>query len=446
MLSSLTAIASEKPEYSIEPVVNLCKAASNPANYTSNKLTSFEFLIDGLNNWVFRSKSDFIENFSENDSYSGLTRLSKVLESHGTRLVTVYYPTKGLIAAQNVPSSLFNYDKAKHSYLSKLLTLRQTGVLVPDFESLLTAESTRDELYFKRDIHWTPSGSKLLATHTANVLNHLPTLDFSQSNDVIITKLGSFPSTNSMSRAIKKLCHQQYITEYVQGYSYQERSSVNPDKQPQVVLLGSSLTNVPELNFTGFLKHELKIPIKSYTSSEDGLTGAWLKYIATNQFMNTPPKVVVWEIPPYYLLNDNKVFAQLVPLLEGGCDKRTSYVKQSMAQYDYSAGSVSTYFGPELESQELQNLIIELSIPASEVQNVEFKTWYSDGQVRKSKLSLSLQLGGIRRFAFELTDNLVTPSGSLIALELTSVNGVPATQYKNETKSGNVDLNICSKG
>lgn len=65
---------------------------------------------------------------------------------------------------------------------------------------------------------------------------------------------------------------------------------------------------------------------------------------------HSPPKVIVWEVPPYYPLDDDKAFAQLTPMLDGGCSNKRTVARTTFNQYDYNTGSISAYLGNSVES------------------------------------------------------------------------------------------------
>lgn len=445
IISAGTLAAEEQP-YQIEPVTTLCKAAANPANYRSSELSSFQHLVAGSHGWVYRSKTDFIEDFRHSKRYQGLARFNDALSRRGIRLVVMYYPTRGLINPSDAPDSEFNAEAAKYSYLAKLKKLREVGVLIPHFEDLLDAQNADRPLYFKRDIHWTPDGSRAVAFEVAKAIRNSVSLDPNTHSDVVITKQGRYSGTNSIASAIKQLCNQQYAPEYVQGYGYEVQSNDTGDKSTQVVVIGGGFTALADLNFIGFLQNELSTPVEDFTQVSGGLMGGWSAYLKSEAMTHSPPKVIVWEVPPYYPLDDDKAFAQLTPMLDGGCSNKLTVARTTFNQYDYNTGSISAYLGNSVESKSLRNLILELNVAAPDVEEVGFKAWYSDGQVRSSSLQHSRSLNGASQFVFELSGNLLTPSGHLIALELTQVNGQSAARFKRANRRAQMSVKVCSRG
>ena len=445
-ITSVGTLAAEEQPYQIEPVTTLCKAAADPASYRTSELSSYQYLVAGSHGWVYRSKTDFLEDFRHNKRYRGLARFNDALSRRGIRLVVMYYPTRGLINPSDAPQSEFNVEAAKYSYLAKLKKLREVGVVTPHFEDLLDAPNVERPLYFKRDIHWTPDGSRAVAFEVAKEIKSAANLDSSLHSEVVITKQGRYSGTNSIAGAIKQLCNQQYAPEYVQGYGYEVQSNETSDRTPQVVLIGGGFTALSDLNFIGFLQNELSTPVEDFTQVSGGLMGGWSAYLKSEAMTRSPPKVIVWEVPPYYPLDDDKVFAQLTPMLDGGCSNKRTVARTTFNQYDYNTGSISAYLGNRVESKSLRSLILELNVAAPDVNEIKFKAWYSDGQVRSSSLQHSRSLNGISQFVFELSGNLLAPSGHLIALELTQVNGQSAARFKRANRRAQMSVQVCSRG
>ncbi|NVJ57204.1 MAG: hypothetical protein HWE19_12700, partial [Vibrionaceae bacterium] len=130
----------------------------------------------------------------------------------------------------------------------------------------------------------------------------------------------------------------------------------------------------------------------------------------------------------------------------GGCSNKRIVARTTFNQYDYNTGSISAYLGNSVESKSLRSLILELSVAAPEVDEIRFKAWYSDGQVRSSSLQHSRSLNGSSQFVFELSGSLLSPSGHLIALELTQVKGQSAARFKRAHRQAQMSIKVCSRG
>ncbi|WP_198551580.1 alginate biosynthesis protein AlgX [Moritella sp. Urea-trap-13] len=447
--SSLSVSAAVPHSYQIEHVDSLCAAASVTGNYTSKWTRLNKYLVEGTNGWVYRSESDLVEDFRQAEEYHGLARLKAALNNQGTELVLMYIPTRGLINPDNIPDGSFNYDRAKQSYGETLAKIRKLGVIVPDFEAMIEKYRGDQTFYYKRDSHWSPTGAKITAEYVADTLRQSLSLDFSHKSDVVITKQGSYAIRSDIGLGVKHLCRDQYITEYVQGYGYEELntdSALSSDHaDTQVVLIGGSFTALPNLNFLGFLRNELKIPVDNYAMENGGLLGAWLRYFDSQALFKHPPKVIIWDISSYYPLDNDNTFAQLVPLAEGGCKKKHPLLHKSFTEYDPDSGSTALYFGEKAQGVRLRDLIFELDFPTAGVNRVKYRAWYSDGQVKSVELKKNERADTGGSFIFEFSNNLLSPSGSLIALEITEIGNASAIEYKRKVSQKGIELKICTR-
>jgi len=70
---------------------------------------------------------------------------------------------------------------------------------------------------------------------------------------------------------------------------------------PEVVVIGTSFSR--RANFTQFLSLLLGAPVANMAKDGGGLVTAALAYFSNPAFTETPPRVVIWEIPERILDN-----------------------------------------------------------------------------------------------------------------------------------------------
>ena len=87
--------------------------------------------------------------------------------------------------------------------------------------------------------------------------------------------------------------------------------------EPQIVLVGTSNSKGRlKFNFDGFLAHYVGAAVNNKAKSGGGFGGALKDYLSSEDFKQSPPKVLVWEIPGYYSLNETAFFDDLLLGLE----------------------------------------------------------------------------------------------------------------------------------
>ncbi len=438
-------------DYEVEVFDQLCAEAYDQDRYTSTLLKAVKYLVGGEDGWVYRSNADFLENFGDQDTdYSALKRFADYLASKGSRLMLLYLPTRGLMHPDPIPDGYYNYNNALDSYRKKLQKLRELGILVPDFISLLKQHQNRD-YFFKRDIHWTPNGARETAKLAAESIREMGLVAPHSSYQFVTRADKGYTIAASMAQGIKNLCGDQFIHEYVRSYTTEadygaEDSGLFADEPDvETVLIGTSFSAVEKLNFVGFLQQELGAPIQSYALPAGGDDGSWLNYAASGDFPDNPPKLIIWEVPGYYLLDDPSMFAQLEPLMRGGCHERTLLIDEhfSLAELDHKKQSL--FFTDSLLEMPLNEVVIDLGFSEPDIDRISLNAWYSDGKVKKETINNPARANTDGHFVFSLFDRFLEPESSIIALELTELEGRSVADYVGdpEQSSANVSVKVC---
>ncbi len=445
VLPVLNAFASD---YHIEPMDQLCEKAADPEAYDSSLLKSLKFLVQGEDGWIYRSTDDFTMDFNEDGEYTDLKAFVGELATKGTRLLMVYPPTKALMYHKGIPASQFDFNKALASYKKKLKKLADLGIIVPDLSPLIGA-SDADTYYFKRDIHWTPEGARKTAKIVADTIRKTGLIKEQKSFKVVNAPAGLVMTYGGLGKGIKKLCGDRFIDQYVEGYTTSSSFEGGGDDlfadepEAQVVLLGTSFSALPKFNFNGFLQEDLKAPITNYAVSGGGDKGAWLTYLNHGDFVASPPKLIIWEFPAYYILDGSDLFAQLKPLLTPTIEKKNLLVNNSVTLGESQGPHNTLFFSDKMLHISPSKLAFDLQLSDPEINNIRFCVWYKDGRrIEKGmKMPPTAKMGG--HFVFSLFDNLIDDSSDLVAMELTTVESKPLQEYL--TTAANNSLGVAVK-
>jgi len=440
-LLPVTAPAVYASEYTVEIFDHLCPETADETSYTSRKLKALQYLTEGKDGWIYRSRDDFETDFGISNSYAGLKAFTSYLASHGTQLLLVYLPTRALMTPAFVPVEKFDYQKALAAYLAKVEKLRSLGILVPDMAHLIATEKNSD-FYFKRDIHWTPYGSRATARIVASAVTragiNLPQIPL----PVVNKPMGTYSIKGVMQKGIQQICGETYIPQYVQWFGPDEDGNqggnaddsglFQEEEEAEVILIGTSFSIVERLNFSGFLEEYLETPIENFALKAGQDMGSWLKYIANGEFARHPPKLIIWEISSYYLLDDSRLFAQLIPGIRGGYAEHSPVLHtDTILTADMELGQ-SLFFTDKLSGIPLSELVIKLDFSDTDINALKFKLWYTNGKVKKAgiKKPARAETGG--HFLFSLFGELLQPAGDMMALEITEIEGMPVVEYLKE--------------
>lgn len=446
LLTQKIASGAVSSEYKVEIFDHLCNEVNDDARYTSTKLKSLKYLTEGKNGLVFRSRDDFLENFGDKGvNYNGLKLFADFLASKGTQLVMVYLPTRGLMNPYSIPSDRFNYQTAISSYLAKVEKLRQLGIVVPDMASLLRQYQDTD-FYFKRDIHWTPGGAHKTAQLVAQTIKETGLIQPQSAYHYVSTPVGSYTTRGFMQKGIKQLCGGQYVEEYVQGYSYESSNETEGDAlladEPatEIVLIGTSFSALEQLNFAGFLQEELGVPLENFSLPGGKDIGAWLNYITNSDFSVHSPKVIIWEVPGYYLLDNPMLFAQILPTIRGGCEEQSVFLENDLALTGQSRSSNTLFFTQDLLDVPLSEIVLDLDFSDKEINDIRFNIWYSNGKVKKARVNKPARANTGGQFIFSLYGRLLEPDGGIMSLELSEIEDQSVSNYL--TEYGKHELNV----
>ncbi len=301
--------------------------------YERHNLKSYQILVQGYKNWIFRSKSDFKTNFSISlKTISYFKALEEAFKKKNVTLITLYTPPRGVLHADQIPQKIamqydFDPSKAWESYSQTLKALQNSGIHIVPFE--------RSELptsfFYKRDHHWAPDGAKYVAQKIATLLKAFPTYQGLDKTEFKTKSLGSQNFKGTFKKVFKNICKTKIPPEHVEKFETALSDTVASEKAlfeeaaiPKIVLIGTSnsATHPNIANFDGFLKEALSSDILNVSINGAGIDGPILAYLNSKEFKETPPKFVIWEIPGYYSLNamESRIFRQAIPAIYGSCN------------------------------------------------------------------------------------------------------------------------------
>lgn len=326
------------PDFEVEPCCQLCPVAADRRAYTGAFLSSFVTLIQGRDGWLFRTDDDLRTDFgADPQAQRELRRLHDELSARGIELVVLLQPPRGLMHRDELPSegALYNPQLAQFSYVRTLQELRNTGMVVPNFERLVY-EGGHGTFYFRDDHHWRPEGARRMAEVVAATVRELPLYSSLPKTEFATNKVGLFGKRGTMAKAAQQLCGygapEQYVVQYatVPAEEGGADALLGEEAVPPITLVGTSNSD-PVYNFAGFLQDFMKVDVLNASVIGGGLDGSMLSYLTSAEYRDSPPRVMLWEIAPYHNLSDHDFYRQAIPLVTGGCERRPSVLSESRA-------------------------------------------------------------------------------------------------------------------
>lgn len=422
-------VASSAPQYSAEPCCELCPAAADERNYNTSMLQSVWPLKGGRDGWIFRAKADLATDFGPKpETMQMLGEFVKALQRRGTQLMMIYTPSRGLMHADKLLDR-YDHQLALNHYQQTLSEFRHLGVLVPPLDQLIG--HMPGDFYFKRDIHWTPTGARATAQMVAQQIKAQPLYTKLPDKQFVTRRAGEAPINGSVVRAVSELCHQQYPLQYVDTFTTTSQGGEDDllsDEAPpqQVVVLGTSFTALPMLNFDGFLRQALGKDVLNMALSGGEDRGAWLEYLPTPLFQKSPPALVIWETPSHYSLSEKSLFRQLIPLVDNGCEGKP-LLSDSKQTIQPNQPKNELIFNQSLLDKKASSLVMDLQVSDPTVHELEVTAWYGNGNAERFKVKQNSRAKTGGRFVFLLAQDEGRGQQSFISMDLDRVGSKAAS-------------------
>jgi alginate biosynthesis protein AlgX len=332
-LSTMPAQA-QNNDCGVEEVQALfCPAMKDETLYDKNNFDSYKMLVPGNGGWIFRSESDFRNDFSiPDDTLDDLEELSDAFKAHGTELVMLITPTRALMHSQYITDEdkkkydLRNMDKVWKSYWNGIESIRNRGITVVGVER----PAPETPFFYRKDHHWNPYGAQLSAKALAATIKKLPAYKDIEKIEYATREDGAYDFYGVSKKVFKRICDTRQPPERIVKKVTERKSTAEgqddlfgDSKQPEIVLMGTSNSTMEpsQANFEGFLKEELSADIINMSVSGGGLDTAMISYLNSEAFHKNPAKIAIWEIPGYYdLSNHKKFFREAIPATYGSCE------------------------------------------------------------------------------------------------------------------------------
>lgn len=302
----LTFISSFSQASDFDYATPLCVGLDDPEVFNSGAFGHYGQLIQGGDNWVFRMNNVFPELSIDPNALSMLSEINQKFAAQGITLVMVPVPYRSLIYPNMLPIELrANFQQASQQYLSYIERIKQQDIHVVNFQAMF--DSSEANLFYKRDPHWRPEGAKYGAKLVSDYIRHLPV--YSQlTRQQFVTNVNGIAGFNMQNNyVLKDHCNSIYPKEYHKLYETlavigdDEDALFAQEMAADVVLIGTSFSVTESAsaapNFSGFLSETLEANVVNHAVSGGGIVASINQYLSSDEFIQSPPKVIVWEFP-----------------------------------------------------------------------------------------------------------------------------------------------------
>jgi len=302
----------------------------------------------GKDGWLFES-ADLIETLELEPVQPYLDRLSDAFRYRGITLVAVILPTRGMVHSEMMDPTkpifeAYSVAEAVAEYRRFLSIFHEANIIAPDLVKV--AREDHGAFFFKRDHHWTNAGARATAEAVARHLYPVPgyiEVETEQETHPFRTKaVGIEPQMGTLQRRAERFCGVRLPKENVRVFSTDlvvEGSSPGEALfaelgSPPVALVGTSNSQRPEdkppLNFDGFLRDYLGLEVLNAAFAAAGVHGSLLAYLSSDDYLEQPPRFVIWESLLSSWHNHESVIAeqrQAIPSIYGPCAPEDSLIQ-----------------------------------------------------------------------------------------------------------------------
>jgi alginate biosynthesis protein AlgX len=305
-LASDRARAAEAPQPDMTELV--CAKARDLSAYRSKSLA---LLVPGSDGFLFRSRIDMRDYGPlKSGPKKELLKVIAALRERGTEVVLVVPPPRPVadrsrLLAAEVATLGYDVAAAEAGYTAMLDDLRADGVLVADVLGQARAHlGAAEPFYLRRDIHWSSDGARIAAEAAAATIAGLPARAALEPAAFTTEKRDAGDADEKLGEALEKLCDVKVPAERESFYRTSEadaEAGLFGERAPEVVLVGTSFSHRgdDDPNFSGFLQQALSTRVLNASEEGGGFEGSMAAYLRSDTFREAPPKVIVWEFPPY---------------------------------------------------------------------------------------------------------------------------------------------------
>lgn len=232
--------------------------------------------------------------------------LQQGLQQRGIRLLVSVVPDKSRIAASELCGlTRPGLSNARIQQWAQLL--KGAGVTTLDLTASL--QPLGAQAFLRTDTHWSETGAQAAAQAIAEQVKGMgfsatPNKAFDTRQEALAPRPGDLVRLAGIDWLPVALQPPQeqvaptVITERVEAASGSADNLddlFGDDNLPNVALIGTSFSR--NSNFVGFLQRALAAPIGNFAKDGGEFSGAAKAYFDSPAFKQTPPQLVIWEIP-----------------------------------------------------------------------------------------------------------------------------------------------------
>ncbi|MFC0711403.1 alginate O-acetyltransferase [Azorhizophilus paspali] len=269
-------------------------------------------VVIGANQWLF-SDEEFkptataSQNITDNQAL--IQGVRETLARNNVQLVMAILPAKARLYPENFgeqhPAPLH-----EQLYQNFRRIVADADIQAPDLLGPLQQAKAQGQVFLRTDTHWTPYGAQVVAGQLATAIKPIGVLP--ESGNVYVTEtLPGGPHKGDLTNFLpldplfeELLPPPDQLVKH--NTRQQEESAPAGDDlfaetQVPVALVGTSYSADERWNFAGALRQALGSDLVNFAENGRGPLLPMLKFLQSEDFKKSPPRLVIWEFPERYL-------------------------------------------------------------------------------------------------------------------------------------------------
>ncbi|MFP3515108.1 cell division protein FtsQ [Pseudomonas sp. SIMBA_077] len=263
----------------------------------------------GCDGWLFLTDEMRINRHAQDNAEAKAAVVRTVqqrLAKQGIDLLVAVVPDKSRIAASQL-CDLRRPVQLQHRAAAWVEGLNKAGVNALDLAPPL--QPLGAEAFLRTDTHWSEIGASAAAKAIAKQVHALgfnatPRTEYERSVQRPALRPGDLVHLAGLDWLPLR---SQPAPESVAASAFTEKQTqassggddlddlFGDDNLPNVALIGTSFSR--NSNFLGFLQQALSAPVGNFSKDGGEFSGGAKAYFSNSAFKDTPPKLVIWEIP-----------------------------------------------------------------------------------------------------------------------------------------------------
>lgn len=264
----------------------------------------------GHDGWLFSDEEFIFYPSGHTEIEAKLELIEEIrdrLEARGIQLVIALVPAKARVYTEQLGRyTLPSYVPLRSQYFRE--QARARGLLAPDLYEELHEARHEASIFLRTDTHWSPFGARVAAEHLARVvqdelkLTRLNEAQYETVHNGTRTYKGDLMGFIPLGPYQKQLGPRPDSLQLVQTEPRsQGNAGLFDEVDIPITLVGTSYSADERWNFAGALQVALGAEVLNVAEQGQGPFQPMLRYLASDTFEETPPELIIWEMPERYL-------------------------------------------------------------------------------------------------------------------------------------------------